>query len=85
MKQIDTRNVVAWKEGYFRFDSVGLPELMRQLSRWYDMEVVYEGKVKDYEFVGQIERDTNLSKVLTILELGDVHFRIENKKIIVTN
>jgi transmembrane sensor len=76
---------VAWKEGYFRFDNVGLPELMRQLSRWYDMEVVYEGKSKEYEFVGQIERNTRLSKVLQILELGDVHFRIENKKIIVTD
>ncbi|WAC10113.1 FecR family protein [Dyadobacter pollutisoli] len=85
VNQINTRNVIAWKEGYFRFDNVGLPELMRQLSRWYDVDVVYEGNVKEYEFVGQIERNTNLSKVLRILELGDVHFRIDNKKIIVTN
>jgi transmembrane sensor len=85
VKQVDTRSVIAWKEGYFRFNNVGLPELMRQLSRWYDMEVVYEGAVKEYEFVGQIERNTNLSKVLQILELGDVHFRIENKKIVVTD
>jgi hypothetical protein len=82
--QVDTRSVLAWKNGYFRFDNIGLPELMRQLSRWYDMEVVYEGPVKEYEFVGQIERGTNLSKVLKILELGDVRFRIEGKKIIVT-
>ncbi|MCE7069092.1 DUF4974 domain-containing protein [Dyadobacter sp. CY327] len=85
VKQVDTQSVIAWKEGYFRFNNVGLPELMRQLSRWYDMEVVYEGPIKEYEFVGQIERNTNLSKVLQILELGDVHFRIENKKIVVTN
>lgn len=85
VKQVDTKSVVAWKDGYFRFDNVGLPELMRQLSRWYDMDVVYEGDVKEYEFVGQIERNTNLAKVLQILELGDVRFRIENKKIIVTN
>jgi transmembrane sensor len=85
VKNVDSQSVVAWKEGYFRFDNVGLPELMRQLSRWYDMEVVYEGKSKEYEFVGQIERNTRLSKVLQILELGDVHFRIENKKIIVTD
>jgi transmembrane sensor len=85
VKNVDTEHVIAWKEGYFRFDNIGLPELMRQLSRWYDMEVVYEGKSKEYEFVGQIERNTKLSKVLQILELGDVHFRIENKKIIVTD
>jgi len=85
VKHVDTKSVIAWKEGYFRFNNVGLPELMRQLSRWYDMEVIYEGPVKEYEFVGQIERNTNLSKVLQILELGDIHFRIENKKIVVTD
>ncbi len=85
IKEVDTGSVVAWKEGYFRFDGVGLPELMRQLSRWYDMEVIYETAVADHEFVGQIERNANLSKVLRILELGGVKFRIEGKKIIVTN
>ncbi|ODS83526.1 MAG: hypothetical protein ABS46_06245 [Cytophagaceae bacterium SCN 52-12] len=85
IKEVDTGSVVAWKEGYFRFDGVGLPELMRQLSRWYDMEVVYETVVADHEFVGRIERDANLSKVLRILELGGVRFRIEGKKIIVTD
>lgn len=85
VRQVDTQSVVAWKDGYFRFNNVGLPELMRQLSRWYDVEVVYEGPLKEYEFVGQIERNTKLSKVLQILELGDVRFRIEDKKIIVTN
>ncbi len=85
IKEVNTGSVVAWKEGYFRFDGVGLPELMRQLSRWYDMEVVYETTVADHEFVGQIERNANLSKVLRILELGGVKFRIEGKKIIVTD
>ncbi|MFC5412604.1 FecR family protein [Larkinella bovis] len=83
VKEVDTQSVVAWKDGYFRFDNIGLPELMRQLSRWYDMEVIYEGPIKQYEFVGQIERGTRLSKVLKILELGGVHFRIEGRKIIV--
>ncbi len=85
IKDVDTGSVVAWKEGYFRFDGIGLPELMRQLSRWYDMEVFYETVVADHEFVGQIERNANLSKVLRILELGGVKFRIEGKKIIVTD
>lgn len=80
---VDANSVIAWKDGYFRFDHVGLPELMRQLSRWYDMEVIYRVPVGDHEFVGQIERSSKLSKVLKILEMGDVHFRIEGKKIIV--
>lgn len=85
VKEVDASAVVAWKNGFFRFDNVGLPELMRQLSRWYDMEVVYVSPIKDHEFVGQIERTAPLSKVLKILEMGDVHFRVEGKKIIVTD
>ncbi|MFB0497828.1 hypothetical protein ABID99_004065 [Mucilaginibacter sp. OAE612] len=56
---------------------------MKQLSRWYGTEVIYEGKIPDDEFVGKISRDVKLSQVLHILELSHVRFRIENKKIIV--
>lgn len=84
VSEVNTGHVVAWKEGYFSFDGVGLKELMRQLSRWYDMEVIYEGNTGDYEFVGQISRNTRLSGVLRILEAGGVRFRVEGKKIIVS-
>lgn len=80
----DIGSAVAWKNGYFKFNNVGLKELMRQLSRWYDMEVIYETpNVRDFEFVGEINRNMNLSKVLKILETGGINFRIEGKKIIV--
>ncbi|GLU54699.1 FecR family protein [Dyadobacter frigoris] len=85
IQEVDTENVISWKNGYFKFDNISLQELMRQISRWYDVEVVYEGPVKDYEFVGQIERSANLTKVLKVLELGGVHFRIEGKKIIIND
>lgn len=84
VSKVNTGQVVAWKEGYFSFDGVGLKELMRQLSRWYDMEVIYEGKTADYEFVGRISRNTRLSSVLKILEAGGVRFQVEGKKIIVS-
>lgn len=84
VSQVNTGHVLAWKEGYFSFDGVGLQELMRQLSRWYDMEVEYEGNIGEYEFVGQISRNTRLSAVLRILEAGGVRFRVEGKKIIVS-
>ncbi|WP_353718919.1 FecR domain-containing protein [Dyadobacter sp. 676] len=84
VRTVDAGAAVAWKDGFFRFDNVGLPELMRQLSRWYDMDVVYHAPIGDHEFVGQIERSAPLSKVLKILEMGDVHFRVEGKTIIVT-
>ncbi|SDE88352.1 FecR family protein [Dyadobacter soli] len=84
VKTVNAGAVVAWKDGFFRFDNVGLPELMRQLARWYDMDVVYRAPAGDHEFVGQIERSAPLSKVLKILEMGDVHFRVEGKTIVVT-
>ncbi|MFC0513205.1 FecR family protein [Mucilaginibacter angelicae] len=81
---VDTDEVVAWKNGFFDFERVNIQEIMKQLSRWYGTEVMYEGKIPDDEFVGKISRDVKLSQVLHILELSHVRFRIENKKIIVT-
>lgn len=81
---VDTDEAVAWKNGFFEFDRVSIQDIMKQLSRWYGTEVMYEGKIPDDEFVGKISRDVKLSQVLHILELSHVRFRIENKKIIVT-
>ncbi len=81
VNKVDPRSAVAWKDGYFRFDNIGLPELMRQLSRWYDIEVYYEGPVKEFEFVGEIERKTDLAQVLKILEIGGVRFHMNGNKI----
>ncbi|PTT01430.1 anti-sigma factor [Pedobacter sp. HMWF019] len=77
-------HVMAWKNGYFHFDNDNLYTVMRQLSRWYDVDVVYQIKSSDDEFIGDIPRSVNLSEVLKILEDDGVHFRIEGKKIIVT-
>jgi transmembrane sensor len=79
----DVEQVVAWKNGYFNFDKADLKTVMRQLSRWYDVEIVYEQGVPDLHFLGEIQRGLNLSDVLEGLKRADVHFRIEGKKIIV--
>lgn len=83
VKQIDAADAVAWKDGLFKFDHTDLKTLMRQIARWYDVDVVYEGNVKEEQFYGKIERSYTLSEVLMVLERGNVHFRIEGKKIIV--
>jgi hypothetical protein len=80
----DTDQAIAWKNGFFEFRRASIRDIMKQLSRWYDTEVIYEGKIPDDEFVGKIERNVKLSQVLHILELNHVHFKIENKKITVT-
>jgi hypothetical protein len=58
---------------------------MRQIERWYDVEVEYEGKIQQRSFGGKISRSSNIKDVLKILELSKISFRIENKKIIVSN
>jgi ferric-dicitrate binding protein FerR (iron transport regulator) len=73
----DTNEVVAWTKDQFYFEKTNLKELMRQLGRWYNIDVVYEGNVPDDAFDGQVSRDENLTQMLKILQLGDVHFRIE--------
>lgn len=81
---VDLEQVMAWKNGTFQFDRTGLQAAMRQLSRWYDVDVVYEGRVPDIKFWGEMKRDLNLSEVLAILTKMGVHFTLENKKLIVT-
>jgi transmembrane sensor len=81
----DVDNVVAWKNGLFHFESADIRTVMRQLARWYDVEVVYERTTMKYDplFV-EISRNTRLSDVLKILqESGSAKFTIQDKKIIV--
>jgi len=73
--------VIAWKNGIFRFDNEDLPTIMRKISRWYDIEVVFQDNNPESRFSGMISRNTNLSQVLQVLEINGVHFKIEGKKI----
>lgn len=70
-------STIAWKNGLFNFEGMGLREMMRQLERWYNLEVVYEGNVPDVRFFGEMSRSLKLSDVLAGLENAEVHFRLE--------
>jgi transmembrane sensor len=80
---VDVEAEIAWKNGLFQFRDAGLKEVMRQLNRWYDVDVVYEGVIPSQQFDGKMQRTLTLSQVLRILEKSQVHFTIEGKKIIV--
>lgn len=83
LNDVDLNKVMAWKNGYFQFDKASLQSVLKQVSRWYDIEVIYEGKNQPREFVGEIERDLSLSEVFKILEINKVNFTLEGKKLIV--
>jgi ferric-dicitrate binding protein FerR (iron transport regulator) len=76
-KDANTSLAVAWKEGRFEFQG-SIQDIMRQVARWYDVEVVYEGDVSDKAFGGAISKYENVSRVLQMLELtGTIHFKME--------
>ena len=75
--------VIAWKNGLFQFDGVGIKTIMLEIGRWYNVDIVYSGKVPERSFVGKISRDAALPDVLKILELSNVKFNVTGRKIIV--
>lgn len=85
IKDADIAKAVAWKDGLFNFDGESLEEAMRQIARWYDVEVVYEKGIPNIEFVGKMSRQEKLSNLLKGFQGFGVHFRMENnRRIIVT-
>jgi transmembrane sensor len=80
---VETDLVMAWKNGLFNFNKVSLQDVMKQIARWYDVDIVYQGEIKPKKFGGEIQRDLNLSEVLEGLKETGIHFRIEGKKLIV--
>ncbi|HEY4063321.1 MAG TPA: FecR domain-containing protein [Puia sp.] len=79
----DMDEVMAWKNGLFQFDGADITTIMRQIGRWYDVEIEFSGKIPDKRFEGKISRSAALSDVLQILELSNVKFSMEGRKIIV--
>lgn len=84
IRSVDASSAVDWKTGLFWFRDENVQSIMRQLARWYDIEVEYKGDVRNIRFGGQLSRLKNLSQVLRIMELTrSIHFEVEGKKIIV--
>lgn len=82
-KTVNTAAAVAWKDGYYYFDRTGMDEVMRQIARWYDVDIVYQGAVPRDEIVGKIPRTASVAEVLHVMELIGLRFKIDGKKIIV--
>jgi len=79
----DPRQFVAWKDGEFQFENAMIEDIMRQVSRWYGADVVYESKI-DHHFNATIKRNEPIEKLLYFLqETNEVHFRVEGKRVVV--
>lgn len=85
---VDAENAAAWKNGLFRFHNSDVKSVMRQYSRWYDVEVEFEGEVPAIRLWGEVYRTVSASKALEILSYFNLKYRIvqngKTKKIIVS-
>lgn len=79
----DVKEVLAWKNNQFVFNGASMEVVMRQLERWYDIEVKYAGRIPDDTFQGTVPRDYPLSDALKVLEASGVKFSIQGKQLLV--
>lgn len=80
---VNTDQVMAWKNGYFQFSQAGITDVMKQIARWYDIDVRYEGKVPERKFSGEISRASSLDEVLKGLSATGIHLKREGNRIII--
>ncbi|WEK18629.1 MAG: FecR domain-containing protein [Candidatus Pedobacter colombiensis] len=82
LRNVDTDDVMSWKNGYFLFDNTPIDQVMREIKRWYDVDVVYEGNKPTISITAMISRNNKISKILDLLKKsGGLDFEINNKQI----
>jgi len=74
---VDTSTAVAWKNGLFKFENASIQDVMLQFSRWYNVDVAFEGKIPRNRFTGEIYRNMDADKTFKILTYANIKFRIE--------
>lgn len=84
VKDVNVDDETAWKNGFFAFNNESIETIMRQISRWYDVDVAFSEKMMRRNFGGSVSRYENVGTVLKALELtGSVHFNVEGRRITV--
>ena len=80
-RQANIEEVVAWKDNNFEFNNTPVPVIMRQISRWYDVELDYKDALPARRFTGKISRNVNLNQLIDMLKYTGINMKVENKKI----
>jgi len=83
VNNVDVYAVIAWQKGILQFNSLGIDEIMRQISRWYNVDVIYQGEKPQGKYSGIVNRSTDLQEVLNMLGIGGIKCRIDGEKLIV--
>jgi transmembrane sensor len=80
---VDIDEIIAWKNGVFIFNSANIEQIMKQISRWYDVDVVFAGETSTETFSGIVSRKNNVSEVLKIMEQAGIKFSVTEEVITV--
>jgi len=84
-QQVDVQQYTAWRNGRFSFEGKPFDAVMRELERWYDIDIRYEGAMPDKEFYGDAFRSSNLAVVLRMLESAELAYRMEGRTLTIIN
>ena len=82
-KDADTEEAISWTQNYFHFNDASVETILRQLSRWYDVDIVYKKQPSGETFNGDIQKSLSLLQVLKILDRSQVRFQIDGRRLIV--
>lgn len=82
-RSVDPTSSVAWKNGDFYFDNTPFVDMMKQIERWYNVEIVYEREVPEDKFSGSMSRDVMLQTVLQLLTVSEIKYSLSDKKLII--
>ncbi|MES2827067.1 MAG: FecR family protein [Bacteroidota bacterium] len=77
IKAVDVHSFIAWREGKFSFDNKTFKETMTEISRWYDLRVVYQNGVPEEELVGDAFRNQNIDLVLRLLDVAEINYKLD--------
>jgi ferric-dicitrate binding protein FerR (iron transport regulator) len=84
VENVNVDEVMSWQKGFFQFENADIKTIMRQVARWYDVDINFEGNIPDH-FNATIPRNVSVSKLFKVLELTEhIHFKIDDKKITVS-
>jgi ferric-dicitrate binding protein FerR (iron transport regulator) len=84
VRKADITEVIGWKNGFFVFHDESIINIMKQISRWYDVDVEYVGDVQDREFGGTVSRYRDITKLLDNMQLTQsIHYKLVGRKVLI--
>lgn len=83
VQTVDVQQYIGWKDGLFCFHQTPFDDMIRQVARWYDIEVSYQGEIPQETFTGKMQRELTLATMLNLLDISDAKIRLEDHRLVI--